>query len=136
MIIQMPLQSITSRFFKVRAFLIFAALISLCVSNNVGPSFLPLPLISDEIADTQQKNQRDKASRVPSPAEADSFRVPMMGQKQNRDAREPQSHPVATTPKADFLLPSETGVGAELGIPISLFTSASASQPPGRAPPV
>ena len=131
----MALQSITSKFFKARAFLVFAALISLCVSNNVGPSFLPLPLISDEIAETPQKSQRDKASRVPSPAEADSFRVPMMGQKQNRDAREPQSQPVATTPKADFLLPSETGVAAELGFPISLFTSTSVSQPPGRAPP-
>ncbi len=131
----MALDSLISRFFQLRAFLAFAALISLCVSNNVGPSFLPLPLVTDRIAGTAQEDQSDKASRVPSPAKSDSFRVPMMGQKQNRDARDPQSQPVATTPKADFLLPSETGVAAELGFPTSLFTSASASQPPGRAPP-
>ena len=131
----MALQSITSKFSKARAFLIFAALISLCISNNVGPSFLPLPLVSDRIAETPQKNQRETASRVPSPAEFDSFRVPMMGQKQNRDAREPQFQPVAATPKAGFLIPSDTGVATELGFLVSLFTSASASQPSGRAPP-
>ena len=131
----MPLQSVTTRFFRARGLIIFAALISLCVSNNVGPSFLPLPLKSDRIAEIPQKNQRETASRVPSPAEADSFRVPMMGQKQNRDAREAQSQPGATTQKTGFLLPSDTGVATELGFPISLFTSASASQPPGRAPP-
>lgn len=131
----MAFQSITSKFLMARAFLIFAALTSLCVSNNVGPSFLPLPQISDEIAETSQKNQYDKASRVPSPGESDSFRVPMMGQKQNRDAREPQSQPLATTPKAGLSLPGDTGAATKPGLPISLFTSASASQPPGRAPP-
>ena len=131
----MALQLIISRFSKARAFLVFAALISLCVSNNVGPSFLPLPLISDRIAETPQKNQRDTASRVPSPAESDSFRVPMMGQKQNRAATEPQFQPFATTPKAGFVLPKDSRVLAESCFSVSFFTSASASQPPGRAPP-
>ena len=131
----MALQLIISRFSKARAFLVFAALISLCVSNNVGPSFLPLPLIPDRIAETPQKNQRDTASRVPSPAESDSFRVPMMGQKQNRAATDPKTQPFATTPKAGFVLPTEARVAAELGFPIPLINSASVSQPPGRAPP-
>ena len=135
MIIKMALQSITSRFFKARAFLVFAALISLCVSNNVGPSFLPLPLISDRIAETPQKNQRDSASRVRSPAEADSFRLPMMGQTQKRAAKEPQPQPLGATVRAGLVLQNDARVAIELSFPVLLFTAASVSQPPGRAPP-
>ena len=124
------------RLFELRAFLVLATLISLCVSNNVGPSFLPLPVVTERDAQNSRENQRDKASSVPSPAESDSFRVPMMGHTQKRAAKEPQPQPLATRPKAGFVLPNDSRIAAaELSFPISLFTSASASQPPGRAPP-
>lgn len=131
----MALQTIKTRLFELRSLFVIAAIISLCVSNNVGPSFLPLPVLTDRLAEIPQQNQRDKASGLPSSAESDSFRVPMMGQKQNRAATKPHTQPVATTPKAGFVLPSNARVAAELDFPIPLFTCASVSPPPGRAPP-
>ena len=131
----MSVQWIISRAFELRALLVFATLISLCVSNNVGPSFLPLPVVTDRLAENSHGDQRDTTSRLPTPAESDSFRVPMMGQTQKRAAKEPQPQPFATTLKAGFVLPTEARVAAELGFPIPLFTSASVSLPPGRAPP-
>ena len=131
----MTFGTIISRFFQLRAFLVFAALISLCVSNNVGPSFLPLPLVTDRIAETPHENQRDKASRVRSPAESDSFRVPMMGQTQKRAVKDPPPQPLGTTQGAGLVLPNDAKVAIKLSFPVSLFTSASVSQPPGRAPP-
>lgn len=130
----MDVETIKSRFFELRAFLIFTALISLCVSNNVGPSFLPLPVVTVRLAENPLPNQRDTASRLPSPTESDNFRVPMMGQTQKkRPAKQPQ--PLDTTLTSDFTPPSDTRVAVELGFPIVLLTPASVSQPPGRAPP-
>lgn len=131
----MVLPKFVLRRLGLRGLLIIAALISLCVSNNVGPSFLPLPVVTDRVAERPQEKQHDKASRAPSPAESDSFRVPMMGQTQKRATKEPQPQPFATTLKAGFVLPIEARVAAELGFPIPLFTCASVSPPHGRAPP-
>lgn len=125
----------TSRHFKLRVILAFATLTCLCVSNNVGLSFLPLPVVTDRVAEKPQAKQHDKASRDPSPAESDSFRVPMMGQTQKRAAKEPQPQPLAATLKAGTAPAADTRVAAKLSFPISLFSSALVSQPPGRAPP-
>lgn len=130
----MALHKIISRLVDLRALLVIAALISLCVSNNVGPSFLPLPVVTYRAAENLQENRRDTASRLP-PAESDSFRVPMMGHTQKRAAKEPQPQPLGTTLRAGFVLPNDPRVATELSFPISLFTSASVSQPLGRAPP-
>lgn len=132
-IIKMALESITSRFFKARAFLVFAALISLCVSNNVGPSFLPLPVVTNRLAENPQEKRHDKASRVPSPTESDNFRVPIMGQTQKRATKEPQPHPLAATLKAGIALPADTQVATTLSFPTSLFSSPLVSQPPGAS---
>jgi hypothetical protein len=114
--------------------LVLATLISLCVSNNVGPSFLPLPIVTDRIGEKPQ-NRRDTASRCPSPTQSDSFRVPMMGQAQKRAVKELQSQPLGTTLRAGLVLPNDARVATKLSFSVSLFTSASVSQPPGRAPP-
>ena len=131
----MTFATIISRVSEVRAFVVLATLISLCVSNNVGPSFLPLPLVTDREAGTAQEDQRDKASRVPSPTESNSFRVPMMGHTQKRAVKEPQPQPLGATPGAALVLPNDARVAIELSFSVSLFASASVSQPPGRAPP-
>ncbi len=131
----MALDSLISRFFQLRALLVLAALISLCVSNNVGPSFLPLPVVTDRIAEKPQENQRDTASRRQSHTESDSFRVPMMGHAQKRMAREPQPQPRGATPGADSLLPNDARVAIEVSFAVSLFASTSVSLRPGRAPP-
>jgi len=124
-----------SRIFQLRGLVVLATLISLCVSNNVGPSFLPLPIVTDRIAEKPQENQRDTASRCPSPTQSDSFRVPMMGQAQKRAVKEFQSQPLGTTLRAGLVLPNDARVATELSFSVSQFTSASVSQPPGRAPP-
>jgi hypothetical protein len=131
----MALQPIISRFFDLRALLVIAALISLCVSNNVGPSFLPLPVVTDFVAENPQENQRDTATLPPSPAESDSFRVPMVAQTQKRADKEPQPQLLAATLKGGFVFPNEARVATEFSYPIPLFTSASVPQPSGRAPP-
>lgn len=130
----MAARTIIARFSELRVFLIFTALISLCVSNNVGPSFLPLPVVTDRLAENPLPNQRNTASRLPSPTESDSFRVPMMGHTpKKRVAKQPQ--PLDTTLKAGFVPPSDARVAVELSFLILLLTPASVSQSPGRAPP-
>ena len=131
----MSVRIIISRFYDLRAFLVIATLISLCVSNNVGPSFLPLPVVTDRVAAKPQEKQLDIASRAPSPAESDSFRVPMMAQAQKRAAKETQPQPLAATLKVGIALPADSRVATTLSFPISNFSSALVSQPPGRAPP-
>lgn len=123
-----------SRFVNLRALLVIAALCTLCISNNVGPSFLPLP-VSDRLADNPQANHRDRASGLPSPVEPDAFRVPIMGYTQKRVVKEAQPQPLAATLKAAVVLPNHALVATKFNSRISLFTSASVSQPPGRAPP-
>ena len=127
--------TIISRRFELRAFMIFAGLITLCVSNNVGPSFLPMPFVVDGVAQNQQ-NQLDPAKLIhQSPARSDGFRVPIMAQAQKRADKDQQSQPLATTLKIGFVPPNDARVAVEVCSRISLITSPSVSQPPGRAPP-
>ena len=124
-----------SRSINVRAALVIVALLSLCVSNNVGPCFLPLPVVTDGVANNPQGNKENKASRSSSPAESDNFRVPMMAQTQKRSDKAPEAQPVTATPKAAFVPPVNAAAITEFSYQISFATSASVSQPPGRAPP-
>jgi hypothetical protein len=131
----MSFQTPRSRFFKLRAFLVFAALISLCVSKNVGPQFLPLPGLSDQVGESQLESERNAASRFPS-SESDNFRVPMVGQTHKRAGTELQSHPLATAAlRSAFEQPVDVQTTSDWSCAILLFTWASVSQPPGRAPP-
>ena len=131
---EMATPPLISRLVDLRALLVIAALCTLCISNNVGPSFLPLP-VTDRLTDNPQENHRDRASGLPSPVEPDVFRVPMMGYTQKRVVKEAQPQPFAATLKADVVLPNDAHLATEFNTRISLFTSASVSQPPGRAPP-
>lgn len=121
--------------FDLRALLVITALCTLCISNNVGPSFLPLPVVTDRLGENPPENQCDTASGLPSPVESDSFRVPMMGHTQKRMVKEPQPQPLAATLKAGVVPPNDARVATKFITQISLSTSASVSQPPGRAPP-
>ena len=131
----MATPALKSSFVDLRALLVIAALCTLCISNNVGPSFLPLPVVTDRLAENPQENHRDTASGLPSPVEPDTFRVPMMGYTQKRVVKEPQPQPLAATMKAGVVLPNDAQVATEFNTQIPLFTSASVSQPHGRAPP-
>ena len=123
-----------SRFVDLRALLVIAALCTLCISNNVGPSFLPLP-VTARLAEKPQENHRYRTSGLPSPVEPDAFRVPMMGHTQKRVVKEPQPQPLVATLKAGVVLPNDAQVATEFHTQIPLLTSASVSLPPGRAQP-
>lgn len=131
-------QTTTSRFFRLRVALVFATLLSLCVSNNVGPSFLPLPVVTGLAAENRQDNQqKNTASRpAPSSAESDSLRVPMLAQSQKRADKDQPTQPLVATLKASFIEPDPSIAIAETNYLISPVTSPSVSQPPGRAPPL
>lgn len=131
----MVLRSIISRFFELRAFLVCAALVSLFVSNNVGPCFLPLPAVAACFAEHRRTLQDNAASRSSSRNRSDSFRVPMMGQAQKRADKEYHAQPIAASSTAGILFPVDASVAAELSIQFFRLPSASALQPPGRAPP-
>jgi hypothetical protein len=126
-------QSIASRLSILRAAVVVAALFSLCVSSNVGPSFLPLPALENYAAENLHETTGTTVSRSHSTWLA-SFRVPM-AQGQKRADRELQTQLLAVLPGNNFILPNLTRVFAELSRPDALFTLALASLPSGRAPP-
>jgi hypothetical protein len=115
-----------------RASVIVAALLSLCVSSNVGPRFLPLPALENE-AENLQQTTGTTASRSQSNGLA-TFRVPM-AQAQKRADRELQAQPLAVMPGLHFVLPNNRRVFVEFNDPDFLFTVASTSLHSGRAPP-
>lgn len=92
-----------STFFDVRACVVVAALVSLCISSNVGPRFLPLPAIPDGSLISRLEPQGGPALRQ-SHGEADDFRVPMMSQTQKRTDREPQPLQLAVLPAKNALI--------------------------------
>jgi hypothetical protein len=118
-----------------RTLIVIGALISLCISNNVGPCFLPLPVGTDRIAQNLQKNQHSTASRLPSSNESDNFRVPMMAQKQKRVGAQQRPQPLSTATMSGLGLPEDLRSVCESSYAFLPFTSASISRPPGRAPP-
>ena len=125
-------QFTVTRFSLVRAMVVVGALLSLCVSSNVGPCFLPLPALESYTAEILQQTPGTTASRSHSNGSA-GFRVPI-AQAQKR-ADESQAQPVAAMPRVHFVLPDDTRVFADLSHPDTYFGSALASLPSGRAPP-
>jgi hypothetical protein len=122
-------------FFVLRACLVVAALISLCVSSNVGPRFLPLPALSNGEAISQSEPQGEAASRQ-SHCEADGFRVPMMSQTQKRTDREPQQlQPIALALKEALISLNDCRVAIERHYASSLLKPPALSLSLGRAPP-
>lgn len=113
-----------------RALLVIAALLSLCISSNVGPRLLPLPDVIDRVEEQCEKKVGISRSRGP---QAESFLVPMMAQR--RADREAPPQPLAALPKVGFVSPNEARFAAECSQQSFFFTSASVSRPFGRGPP-
>src|SRR5687767_15990101 len=87
---------------NMRALLVIAALICLCVSSNVGLQFFPLPAAPTQAALDFQLDQPDKALYA-AQANAKSFRVPMMVQsKKLADKDPPQSVGLIALPSVQF----------------------------------
>ena len=132
----MEVQRIRSRFFDLRACLVVAALISLCISSNVGPRLLPLPAIPGDAAAISQSDPQSPSVLRQAHSEADGFRVPMMSQSQKRTDSEPQQQQPIVLPVKDRLVSLNDSPGA-----IERQYACSLPKPPavslflGRAPP-
>ena len=128
--------AITSRMFCLRVLLCVATLFAFCASNNVGLSFLPLPLVADHRADVPKPTDHEQLSRAPSQSDSQSARVPITTYSQKREAKQPHSQPLAGTPKTGSVVSNDTRVFADFDSAVHLYVCALASQPPGRAPPI
>lgn len=126
-------------FFELRACLVVAALVSLCVSSNVGPRFLPLPALDgavtalDGAAISQSELQSPPVLRQ-SYGKADGFRMPMMSQTQKRTEREIQQ-PVVLPSRDVLISPNEGRVAIERHYANSHLKPSAVSLFLGRAPP-
>lgn len=137
-LVRFPSQSMTqlisSRVVLLRALVVMAALLSLCVSSNVGPRFLPLPAL-DSSASENLIEQPGVTISPCHPNNSSSFRVPMMAQAQKRADREPESGSVLLMPGI-HVPPANAGqVPDEVIAPNLLVTFPIRLEPPGRAPP-
>ena len=123
---------------KWRAFLIISALVSLCLSDGVGPRLMPLP-VSEAVAasaEVQQQGNAPAASRVPSPAKGSSARVEMAATAQNRaGARHQQVQTATHAPQGMFLAPAVIILKVHGAYGPLLSFTAPVSRPPGRGPP-
>ena len=125
-----------TKFKPTRVLLIFGVLLSLCVSDNVGPRLLPLPLAPEFASATVSSDPGQSASRTPSHGGTIGARVEMVSVPQSRAGAEHQSpHAAAHTP--EFRLaspPAPRSLRRELYLPFA-ESSAPFSRPKGRAPP-
>lgn len=121
-----------------RVSLILGVLVSLCVSDNVGPRLLPLPLASaPELASVPRLSDPGRAaSHTPSRGRTGEARVEMVSAPQNRaGAERPSPHGAAHAPKFELAAPpAPHSPGREPYAP-SAESSARFSRPKGRAPP-
>ncbi|HSE33267.1 MAG TPA: hypothetical protein VLA93_16970 [Pyrinomonadaceae bacterium] len=120
---------------NLRALLVIAALICLCVSSNVGLQFFPLPAATIQMAPAVQLDQSNKVFYAHQ-ADAKSFRVPMMVQSKKRaDKEPPQSDRLIALPSARFGLPTDTRFAIEIDHTVCCLISLTMAPRRGRAPP-
>jgi hypothetical protein len=125
-----------TRFPAARVLLILGVLASLCISDNVGPRLLPLPL-TPELASALVPSDRGlAASRTPSHGVTTGARVEMVSAPQSRAGAERQSpHAAAHTPEFELAIPSAPHSLRQAIYPTFTESSAPFSRPKGRAPP-
>lgn len=123
---------------KWRALLIIGALISLCLSDTVGPRLLPLPV--SELATTAYPDAplgaEPTASRAPSPTKGSGPRVEMAATSHGRAGADHKHVQVAIhTLRGMFEAPADTISYAPSAYQPLYSLKAQDSRPPGRAPP-
>ena len=115
-----------------RAVFAIALLASLCVSDNVGPRFLPIAGVLDDTAVIYSENPDISASRIP--GANNSFRVPITVQWQKQPDGKHQRPLTGILPNG-FVLPGTALVAVSLTGSSFTLASPSLSRPSGRAPP-
>ena len=119
-----------------RILIILGVLVSLCVSDNVGPRLLPLPTVSEPASTTGPYERGQAAPRTPSHGRSNGARIEMVSAPQSRAGAERQSpHGAAHAPKFELTVPSAPYSPRRELYPPSAESSARFSRPKGRAPP-
>jgi hypothetical protein len=117
------------------ATLVIATLISLCVSKNVGPQFIPWPDLPQHVAESRPEGQVNSALRFPS-SEFDNFRVPIVVWTHKRAGTDLLPQPLAASAsRSCFEQPVDVRSTHDCSTSIFLISDLVAQQP-GRAPPV
>lgn len=119
---------------SLRALVVIAALVCLCVSSNVGPQFFPLPAATRQVAHDLRPQPAKLASQAPQ-ANAQNFRVPMMAQSTKRADNEFQSDRLIALPSHQFDFERDTRFAIEIGSAVSFVASVTTAPRAGRAPP-
>jgi hypothetical protein len=134
-ITEMTLKTTRLRLTGPRALLIVIALVSLCVSDNIGPRLLPLP-VSPEFSTAATQGSQDDASPLPASGESTCFRVPIIAQIHKRGSLQPEPPPPAThAPGHAPAQPVNARTSSQRPSASLLVTSVPVSRPSGRAPP-
>ena len=116
------------------AALVIATLISLCVSKNVGPQFIPWPDLPQHVAESRPQCQLNSASHCSS--SESNFRVPIVGHTQKRASNDQHPQPLAgSASRSCFEQPVDLRSTHDCSTSIFLISDLVAQQP-GRAPPV
>ena len=119
-----------------RVLLIIGALISLCVSDNVGPRLLPLPLVPGLGSTAGLPGRGQAASHTPSHGRTTGARVQMVSAPKIRaGAERPLPLSAAHAPKFELAIPSAPHPLLRGLYPQLAESSAPFSRPKGRAPP-
>ncbi len=119
-----------------RVLIILGVLVSLCVSDNVGPRLLPLPPIPELASGPSLTGSGQAASRAPSRGRTAGARVEMVSAAQSRAGAERQSPQAAAhSPKFELAVPSTHNSLKRESYPPLGESSAPFSRPKGRAPP-
>lgn len=123
--------------FAVRALVVLGALLSLCVSDSVGPRLLPLPTASERAAFERQSLDDAEVSPAPSRENTEVVRVAMAAPARKQAGAE-QQRPlhVSSHAAARFVTPP-AAVRPSVRTTYSPIHAASAAvtRPKGRAPP-
>lgn len=128
-----------ARLLELRALVIIGVLVFLCVSNNVGPRLLPLPISSEStsVEDVLTEGMDNALSRLPANSKADSFRVAIIAPTNRRAGAENSPLSVeAHAPDNSFVPPGNADSSEHFLYTSHPVTPAMVSRSSGRGPPL
>ena len=133
--IDMARDAAMNRLTAARVLIILGVLVSLCVSDNVGPRLLPLPSLAELPSAPGVFDPWRAASRAPSHGRTERARVEMVTAPQSRVGAERQSPHAAAAPKFELAVPPAPRTLRREPYPPSAERSVPFARPLGRAPP-
>jgi hypothetical protein len=126
----------THRLLSLRALLVIAAIVCLCISSHVGLQLFPLNVGGDVQTLNTHGDFSAQASYAPE-VDVNGFRVPIMAQSQKRaDKETPQSNPFILQSIDRSASRTDTRFAIEVLYPVCSLTSVTTMPPAGRAPPL